>query len=316
MTQAFLIDGKAIAARVRADVAAEVARMKSQYGFQPGLAVVLVGEDPASKVYVRNKAEQTVEVGMASFEHKLAESTSEAELLALVAKLNADPAVHGILVQMPLPKHIDSVKVLEAIDPAKDVDGFHPMNVGKLSIGERALAPCTPVGSVILAKSVKHDLSGLDAVVIGRSNIVGKPMAQLLLRENCTVTIAHSRTKDLPGVVRRADLVIAAIGKPEFVKGDWIKPGAIVIDVGINRIVKPDGKGKLVGDVDFAEAAKVASAITPVPGGVGPMTIACLLKNTVEAAQMQRGLPPKPLDFGSRQSAVGSRVRSSRRGSA
>jgi methylenetetrahydrofolate dehydrogenase (NADP+)/methenyltetrahydrofolate cyclohydrolase len=256
----------------------------------PGLAVVLVGEDPASKVYVRNKAEQTVEVGMQSFEHKLPEETTEAALLDLVARLNRDPAVHGILVQMPLPKHIDSVKVLDSIDPAKDVDGFHPVNVGKLSIGERALAPCTPVGSIILAKTVKHDLSGLDAVVVGRSNIVGKPMAQLLLRENCTVTIAHSRTKNLPDVVRRADLVVAAIGKPEFVKGDWIKPGAIVIDVGINRVVKPDGKGKLVGDVAFAEAAAVAGAITPVPGGVGPMTIACLLKNTVEAAQMQRGI--------------------------
>ena len=288
---AYTIDGKAIAAKVRADVAAEVARIKREHGWQPGLAVVLVGEDPASKVYVRNKAEQTVEVGMQSFEHKLPAETTEAALLDLVAKLNADPAVHGILVQMPLPKHIDSPKVLESVDPAKDVDGFHPMNVGKLSIGERALAPCTPVGSIILAKSVKHDLSGLDAVVIGRSNIVGKPMAQLLLRENCTVTIAHSRTRDLPGVVRRADLVIAAIGKPEFVKGDWIKPGAIVIDVGINRILKPDGKGKLVGDVAFAEAAEVASAITPVPGGVGPMTIACLLKNTVEAALMQKGLP-------------------------
>jgi methylenetetrahydrofolate dehydrogenase (NADP+)/methenyltetrahydrofolate cyclohydrolase len=264
--------------------------MKAQHGFAPGLAVVLVGEDPASKVYVRNKAEQTVEVGMQSFEHKLPEETTEAALLDLVARLNRDPAVHGILVQMPLPKHIDSVKVLDSIDPAKDVDGFHPVNVGKLSIGERALAPCTPVGSIILAKTVKHDLSGLDAVVVGRSNIVGKPMAQLLLRENCTVTIAHSRTKNLPDVVRRADLVVAAIGKPEFVKGDWIKPGAIVIDVGINRIVKPDGKGKLVGDVAFAEAAAVAGAITPVPGGVGPMTIACLLKNTVEAAQMQRGI--------------------------
>jgi len=275
---------------VRAAVAVEVARMQAQHGFAPGLAVVLVGEDPASKVYVRNKAEQTVEVGMQSFEHKLPEETTESALLDLVARLNRDPAVHGILVQMPLPKHIDSVKVLESVDPAKDVDGFHPMNVGKLSIGERALAPCTPVGSIILAKSVKHDLSGLDAVVVGRSNIVGKPMAQLLLRENCTVTIAHSRTRDLPGVVRRADLVVAAIGKPEFVKGDWIKPGAIVIDVGINRIVKPDGKGKLVGDVDYAEAAQVAGAITPVPGGVGPMTIACLLKNTVEAAQMQRGI--------------------------
>jgi methylenetetrahydrofolate dehydrogenase (NADP+) / methenyltetrahydrofolate cyclohydrolase len=290
MSQAYIVDGKAIAAKVRADVAADVARMKAQHGFAPGLAVVLVGEDPASKVYVRNKAEQTVEVGMQSFEHKLPEETTEAALLDLVARLNRDPAVHGILVQMPLPKHIDSVKVLDSIDPAKDVDGFHPINVGKLSIGERALAPCTPVGSIILAKTVKHDLSGLDAVVVGRSNIVGKPMAQLLLRENCTVTIAHSRTKNLPDVVRRADLVVAAIGKPEFVKGDWIKPGAIVIDVGINRIVKPDGKGKLVGDVAFAEAAAVAGAITPVPGGVGPMTIACLLKNTVEAAQMQRGI--------------------------
>jgi len=291
MTQAYTIDGKAIAAKVRADVAADVASIKSQHGFAPGLAVVLVGEDPASAVYVRNKAKQTVEVGMQSFEHKLSEETTEEFLLDLVAKLNADPAVHGILVQMPLPKHIDSLKVLESVDPAKDVDGFHPMNVGRLSIGERALAPCTPVGSIILAKSVKHDLSGLDAVVVGRSNIVGKPMAQLLLRENCTVTICHSRTRDLPGVVRRADLVVAAIGKPEFVKGDWIKPGAIVIDVGINRIVKPDGKGKLVGDVAFAEAAQVAGAITPVPGGVGPMTIACLLKNTVEAALMQKGLP-------------------------
>jgi methylenetetrahydrofolate dehydrogenase (NADP+) / methenyltetrahydrofolate cyclohydrolase len=290
MSHAYIIDGKAIAAKVRADVAADVARMKAQHGFAPGLAVVLVGEDPASKVYVRNKAEQTVEVGMQSFEHKLPEETTETALLDLVARLNRDPAVHGILVQMPLPKHIDSVKVLDTIDPAKDVDGFHPVNVGKLSIGERGLAPCTPVGSIILAKTVKHDLSGLDAIVVGRSNIVGKPMAQLLLRENCTVTIAHSRTKNLTDVVRRADLVVAAIGKPEFVKGDWIKPGAIVIDVGINRIVKPDGKGKLVGDVAFAEAAAVAGAITPVPGGVGPMTIACLLKNTVEAAQMQRGI--------------------------
>jgi methylenetetrahydrofolate dehydrogenase (NADP+)/methenyltetrahydrofolate cyclohydrolase len=290
---AYVIDGKAIAAKVRSDVAADVALLKSQHGFVPGLAVVLVGEDPASKVYVRNKAAQTVEVGMQSFEHKLAEDTPEQVVLDLVAKLNADPNVNGILVQMPLPKHMDSNKVLDLIDPLKDVDGFHPMNVGRLSIGERALAPCTPVGSIILAKSVKHDLSGLNAVVVGRSNIVGKPMAQLLLRENCTVTIAHSRTKDLPAVVRSADLVVAAIGKPEFVKGDWIKPGAIVIDVGINRILKPDGKGKIVGDVDFAEAVKVAGAITPVPGGVGPMTIACLLKNTVEAALMQRGLRAK-----------------------
>jgi len=287
---AFVIDGKVIAAKVRSDVAADVARLKAEHGFVPGLAVVLVGEDPASKVYVRNKAQQTVEVGMQSFEHKLAEDTPEEVVLDLVRKLNADPAVNGILVQMPLPKHMDSNKVLELIDPLKDVDGFHPMNVGRLSIGERALAPCTPVGSVILARSFKDDLSGLNAVVVGRSNIVGKPMAQLLLRENCTVTIAHSRTKDLPGVVRSADLVVAAIGKPEFVKGDWIKPGAIVIDVGINRVVKEDGKGKIVGDVEYASAAQVAGAITPVPGGVGPMTIACLLKNTVEAALMQHGL--------------------------
>ncbi len=287
---AFVIDGKTIAAKVRSDVAADVARLKAEHGFVPGLAVVLVGEDPASKVYVRNKAQQTIEVGMQSFEHKLAEDTPEEVVLDLVRKLNADPAVNGILVQMPLPKHMDSNKVLELIDPLKDVDGFHPMNVGRLSIGERALAPCTPVGSVILARSFQDDLSGLNAVVVGRSNIVGKPMAQLLLRENCTVTIAHSRTKDLPDVVRSADLVVAAIGKPEFVKGDWIKPGAIVIDVGINRIVKEDGKGKIVGDVEYASAAQVAGAITPVPGGVGPMTIACLLKNTVEAALMQRGL--------------------------
>ncbi|HWK34411.1 MAG TPA: bifunctional methylenetetrahydrofolate dehydrogenase/methenyltetrahydrofolate cyclohydrolase FolD [Hyphomicrobium sp.] len=287
---AFVIDGKVIAAKVRSDVAADVARLKAEHGFVPGLAVVLVGEDPASKVYVRNKAQQTVEVGMQSFEHKLAEDTPEEVVLDLVRKLNADPAVNGILVQMPLPKHMDSNKVLELIDPLKDVDGFHPMNVGRLSIGERALAPCTPVGSVILARSFKDDLSGLNAVVVGRSNIVGKPMAQLLLRENCTVTIAHSRTKDLPDVVRSADLVVAAIGKPEFVKGDWIKPGAIVIDVGINRVLKEDGKGKIVGDVEYASAAQVAGAITPVPGGVGPMTIACLLKNTVEAALMQHGL--------------------------
>jgi len=287
---AYAIDGKAIAAKVRSDVAADVARLKAEHGFVPGLAVVLVGEDPASKVYVRNKAQQTVEVGMQSFEHKLAEDTPEQHVLDLVAKLNADPAVNGILVQMPLPKHMDSNKVLELIDPLKDVDGFHPTNVGRLSIGERALAPCTPVGSIILARSVQDDLSGLNAVVVGRSNIVGKPMAQLLLRENCTVTIAHSRTKDLPDVVRSADLVVAAIGKPEFVKGDWIKPGAIVIDVGINRVLKEDGKGKIVGDVEYAAAAQVAGAITPVPGGVGPMTIACLLKNTVEAALMQRGL--------------------------
>ena len=291
MGEARIIDGKAVAAQVRAEVGAHVARLKRDHGFVPGLAVVLVGEDPASKVYVKNKALQTVEVGMKSVEHKLAVDTSETVLLDLVNALNRDDTIHGILVQMPLPKHIDSLKVLNAIDPAKDVDGFHAVNVGRLSIGERALVPCTPVGSMILAKSVRPDLKGLDAVVIGRSNIVGKPMAQLLIKEDCTVTIAHSRTRDLEAVCRRADLLVAAVGRPEFVKGSWIKPGAIVIDVGINRITGPNGKGKLVGDVDFAEAVKVAGAITPVPGGVGPMTIACLLKNTLEAAQMQHGLP-------------------------
>ncbi len=290
MSHAKIIDGKAVAASVRAEVARDVQALQRDHGFTPGLAVVLVGEDPASKVYVRNKAQQTVEVGMNSWEHKLPAETSEADLLALVQKLNNDPAVHGILVQLPLPKHIDSAKVLNSLDPDKDVDGFHPINVGRLSIGQRALVACTPVGSVILAKSVLPSLKGLDAVVIGRSNIVGKPVAQLLLQENCTVTIAHSQTRDLPGVVRRADLVIAAVGRPEMVKRDWIKPGATVIDVGINRVVGPDGKGKLVGDVAFAECAEVAGAITPVPGGVGPMTIACLLKNTVDAARMQKGI--------------------------
>jgi methylenetetrahydrofolate dehydrogenase (NADP+)/methenyltetrahydrofolate cyclohydrolase len=290
MSEARVIDGKEISAKVRADVAAEVKRLQASHGLTPGLAVVLVGEDPASKVYVRNKAQQTVECGMNSWEHKLPAETSEADVLALVDKLNKDKAVNGILVQLPLPKHIDSTKVLNAIDPDKDVDGFHPVNVGRLGIGEQALIPCTPRGSVILAKSVLPDLSGLNAVVVGRSNIVGKPMLQLLLQENCTVTVAHSRTKDLPAVVRQADLVIAAVGRPEMIKGDWIKPGATVIDVGINRITKPDGKGKLVGDVDYASCAQVAGAITPVPGGVGPMTIACLLQNTVDAAKMQHGI--------------------------
>ena len=290
MTRANVIDGKAVAAEVRARVAADVAELVARHGLKPGLAVVLVGEDPASKVYVKNKAQQTVEVGMSSWEHKLPAETSEADLLALVDKLNKDPAVNGILVQLPLPKHINSTKVLNAIDPDKDVDGFHPVNVGRLWIGERALVPCTPTGSVILAKKVQPDLTGVNAVVIGRSNIVGKPVASLLLRENCTVTVAHSKTRDLQAVVKGADLVIAAVGIPEFVKGDWVRPGAIVIDVGINRITGPDGKGKLVGDVAYAEAAEVAGAITPVPGGVGPMTIACLLQNTVEAARMQRGI--------------------------
>ena len=287
MASAQVIDGKAIAAQVRASVALDVERLKRETGVTPGLAVVLVGEDPASQVYVRNKARQTVETGMQSFEHGLPATTSEPELLKLIDDLNRSRDVHGILVQLPLPPQIDTRKVIEAIDPDKDVDGFHPVNVGRLSAGERSLVPCTPAGCIILAKSVQPDLRGLEAVVIGRSNIVGKPVAQLLLREDCTVTIAHSRTRALPGVVRRADLVIAAVGRPEMVRGDWIKPGAIVIDVGINRVEGPDGKGRLVGDVAYDEAARVAGAITPVPGGVGPMTIACLLKNTVSAAHTE-----------------------------
>ena len=296
MINARIIDGKVIAERLRADVARGVAEVRSRHGFAPGLAVVLVGEDPASQVYVRSKGKQTTEAGMASFEHRLPAATGEAELLALVARLNDDPDVDGILVQLPLPRHIDSRKVIEAIDPSKDVDGFHPLNAGRLATGERALVPCTPAGCLILAKSAAPRLAGLNAVVVGRSNIVGKPMAQLLLKEDCTVTIAHSRTRDLPSVVRRADLVIAAVGRAEMVRGDWIKPGAIVIDVGINRLATADGKGRLVGDVAFAEAADVAGAITPVPGGVGPMTIACLLRNTVLAACWSCGLPvPEPL---------------------
>ena len=285
-----LIDGKAIAAQVRAEVATGVASLKETHGLVPGLAVVLVGEDPASQVYVRNKGKQTTECGMRSIEHKLSADTSQADLLALVATLNQDSAVHGILVQLPLPDHIDEKTVLETIDPAKDVDGFHPINVGRLSSGEDALTPCTPAGSIILLKSVQQDLSGMNAVIVGRSNIVGKPMAQLLLRENCTVTIAHSRTRDLADVVRTADIVIAAVGRPEMIRGDWIKPGAIVIDVGINRVPGSEpGKTKLVGDVAYDEAAKVAGAITPVPGGVGPMTIACLLANTLQAAKTSVG---------------------------
>jgi methylenetetrahydrofolate dehydrogenase (NADP+)/methenyltetrahydrofolate cyclohydrolase len=289
MKMAKLIDGKAYAEGLRARIAKAVQELKAKHGLTPGLAVVLVGEDPASKVYVANKAKQTVEVGMKSWEHKLAAATPEADVLALVDKLNRDPACHGILVQLPLPKHIDSAKVLATIDPAKDVDGFHVVNVGKLSTGQDSLVPCTPVGSVMLAKDVLGKLEGLEAVVIGRSNIVGKPVAQLLLAENCTVTIAHSKTHDLPAVVRRADLVIAAVGRAEMVKGDWLKPGACVIDVGINRIER-DGKVRLVGDCDFASCEKVAGAITPVPGGVGPMTIACLLHNTVRAACAQKGI--------------------------
>ncbi len=284
-----LIDGKLYAEGLRKRIAIAVAELKRDHNLIPGLAVVLVGEDPASKVYVANKAKQTVEVGMNSWEHKMPADTSEADLLAMVQKLNDDPSVHGILVQMPVPKHIDSAKVLNTIDPAKDVDGFHVVNVGRLSTGQDALVACTPTGCVMLAKDTLGDLSGLNAVVIGRSNIVGKPVAQLLLTENCTVTIAHSRSKDLASIVRGADLVIAAVGRPEMVKGDWIKLGACVIDVGINRIER-DGKNKLVGDCDFASCEAVAGSITPVPGGVGPMTIACLLHNTVKAAAAIKGV--------------------------
>ena len=287
---AHVIDGKAFAARIRAEVAAHVARLKSAQGIVPGLAVVLVGEDPASQVYVRSKGKQTVEVGMASFEHRLDAVTSEADLLALIAQLNADPAVHGILVQLPLPGHLNSDLVINAIDPAKDVDGFHVSNVGLLGTGQKAMVPCTPLGSLMMLRDHFGSLSGLEAVVIGRSNIVGKPMAQLLLGDSCTVTIAHSRTRDLPAVVRRADIVVAAVGRPEMVTGDWIKPGATVIDVGINRIER-DGKPVLVGDCHYDSCAAVAGAITPVPGGVGPMTIACLLATTLTACCRANGLP-------------------------
>src|SRR6056297_1725219 len=283
---ATLIDGKAFAATVREKVAAQVAVLKSDHGITPGLAVVLVGQDPASQVYVRNKGKQTLEAGMNSFEHKLDASTSEADILAIVDKLNADPAVHGILVQLPLPDHVDSSKVINAIDPAKDADGFHISNVGLLGTGQKSMVPCTPLGCLMMLRDYHGSLSGMDAVVIGRSNIVGKPMAQLLLGDSCTVTIAHSRTKDIQDVTRRADIVVAAVGRPEMVTGDWIKPGATVIDVGINRIEAPDkgeGKTRLVGDCHYASCAEVAGAITPVPGGVGPMTIACLLANTLTA---------------------------------
>jgi methylenetetrahydrofolate dehydrogenase (NADP+)/methenyltetrahydrofolate cyclohydrolase len=284
MPRASIIDGKAIAESLRREVAAGAATLKRECGLTPGLAVVLVGEDPASQVYVRTKAKATQDAGMLSFEHKLPADTSQASLLDLIATLNRRDDVHGILVQLPLPRHIDGRKVIEALDPAKDVDGFHPMNVGRLVSGEGALVPCTPSGCLILAKSVRPELAGLEAVVIGRSNIVGKPMAQLLLAESCTVTIAHSRTRDLADVVRRADLVVAAVGRPEMVRGSWIKAGAVVIDVGIQRVAAPDGKSRLVGDVAFEEAVEVAGAITPVPGGVGPMTVACLLRNTLQAA--------------------------------
>ncbi|CUH87592.1 Bifunctional protein FolD protein [Phaeobacter sp. CECT 5382] len=288
-----IIDGKAFAATVREKVAGHVARLKEENDITPGLAVVLVGEDPASQVYVRSKGKQTVEVGMNSFEHKMDADTSEADLLAVVEKLNNDPAVHGILVQLPLPAHLNEDLIINSIAPEKDVDGFHISNVGLLGTGQKSMVPCTPLGCLMMLRDYHGSLSGMDAVVIGRSNIVGKPMAQLLLGDSCTVTIAHSRTKDLPDVVRRADIVVAAVGRPEMVPGDWIKEGATVIDVGINRIPAPEkgeGKMKLVGDVDFASCAQRAGAITPVPGGVGPMTIACLLANTVTACCRANGL--------------------------
>jgi len=292
MSGARLIDGKAIAAKLRADVAAAVGRLGRDHGVTPGLAVVLVGDDPASQVYVRNKDRETRAAGMNSFEVKLPATTSESDLLAIVDGLNRREDVDGILVQLPLPPHIDTGRVIQAIDPAKDVDGFHPINAGRLASGQQALVPCTPLGCIVLAKSVQPDLTGLEAVVIGRSNIVGKPVAQLLLAENCTVTIAHSRSRSLPEIAQRADLLVAAVGRPEMISGDWIKPGAIVIDVGINRVPGEGGKNRLVGDVQFDDARKVAGAITPVPGGVGPMTIACLLRNTLAAAAARRRMPP------------------------
>jgi methylenetetrahydrofolate dehydrogenase (NADP+)/methenyltetrahydrofolate cyclohydrolase len=289
-----IIDGKAFAATIRARVAEQVTRLKADHGITPGLAVALVGEDPASKVYVKNKALQTVEVGMNSFEHKLDAETSEADLLALIDRLNRDPAVHGILVQLPLPNRMSSDLVINSIDPAKDADGFHISNVGLLGTGQKAMVPCTPLGCLMLLRDWLGDLSGLNAVVVGRSNIVGKPMANLLLKDSCTVTIAHSRTRDLPAVCRGADILIAAVGRPEMIKGDWVRPGATVIDVGINRVPateKGEGRTKIVGDVEFATAVEVAGAITPVPGGVGPMTIACLLANTLTACCRANGLP-------------------------
>ena len=290
-----IIDGKAHAARLTGEIAAEVTRLRNTHGLQPGLAVVLVGEDPASQVYVRNKGRQTLAAGMQSFEHKLPAEVSQAELLALVATLNADPAVHGILVQLPLPKHLDANAVIAAIDPDKDVDGLHVVNAGRLAAGLPGLVPCTPLGCVLLLKDVLPSLAGLNAVVVGRSVLVGKPVAQLLLAENCTVTIAHSRTRDLPALCRTADILVAAIGRPAMIGGDSIKPGATVIDVGINRIETPEGKSRLVGDVDFAAAQGIAGRITPVPGGVGPMTIACLLRNTLTAARRIANIPEETI---------------------
>jgi methylenetetrahydrofolate dehydrogenase (NADP+)/methenyltetrahydrofolate cyclohydrolase len=288
---ATIIDGKTIAAETRTKVAVEVARLARDHAVVPGLAVVLVGNNPASEVYVGSKKKMTIESGMKSFDHHLPEQVSEAELLSLIARLNADPAVNGILVQLPLPRQIDAQKVINAIDPGKDVDGFHPLNAGRLATGLPALVPCTPLGCIILAKSVRPALSGLDAVVVGRSNIVGKPLAALLIAESATVTVAHSKTRDLPAACCRADLLFAAVGRAEMIKGDWVKPGATVIDVGINRVPSATaGKSRIVGDVDYAGAVERAGAITPVPGGVGPMTIACLLVNTLRAACAAHGL--------------------------
>ncbi len=297
-----VIDGKEASARLKDGVAKAVARLKEKHGIEPGLATVLVGEDPASQVYVRNKQKTAVALGMKSFQHDLPATTSEEDLLALVRKLNTAPEVHGILVQLPVPKHIDAFKVITTTAVAKDVDGLHPESAGRLVAGGDALVSCTPMGCIMLAKDVLGDLTGKHAVVVGRSNLVGKPVAHLLLNENCTVTIAHSRTRDLAAICRTADILVAAVGRPEMIRGDWIKPGACVIDVGINRVPTPDGKGRLVGDVNYAEASQVAAAITPVPGGVGPMTIACLMVNTLKAACAQAGitdveipekLPPK-----------------------
>ncbi|QSF53446.1 bifunctional methylenetetrahydrofolate dehydrogenase/methenyltetrahydrofolate cyclohydrolase [Brevundimonas fontaquae] len=301
-TPATLIDGKAYSAALVERVGAAVAGLEAAHGVKPGLAVVIVGEDPASQIYVRNKGETTLRAGMRSDTHRLAESTGQDELLALIAQLNADAGIHGILVQLPLPAHIDATVVLDAISPDKDVDGFHVVNAGRLAVGLPGLVPCTPLGCLMLLKDQFGDLSGLNAVIVGRSNIVGKPMAQLLLAESCTVTIAHSRTRDLPDVCRRADILVAAVGRPEMIKGDWIKTGATVIDVGINRVPSADpvkaaeGKTRVVGDVAFKEAVEVAGRITPVPGGVGPMTIACLLANTYSAACRLNNIQPEPLD--------------------
>ncbi|MCZ4107733.1 MULTISPECIES: bifunctional methylenetetrahydrofolate dehydrogenase/methenyltetrahydrofolate cyclohydrolase FolD [Brevundimonas] len=300
--RASLIDGKAFSQTLVERVAAAAARLESAHGVKPGLAVVIVGEDPASQLYVRNKGETTLKAGMRSDTHRLPAETTQDELLALIASLNADAGIHGILVQLPLPKHIDSAAVLDAISPDKDVDGFHVVNAGRLAVGLPGMIPCTPLGSLMLLKDQLGDLSGLNAVIVGRSNIVGKPMAQLLLGESCTVTIAHSRTRDLPALCRTADILVAAVGRPEMIKGDWIKPGATVIDVGINRVPSRDpvkaaeGKTRVVGDVDFNEAVEVAGRITPVPGGVGPMTIACLLANTYTAACRAAGVEPEDLN--------------------